>query len=88
MTSSSTSDSISGFLATQPFVRGCYWPPFCQDWASRLDDLTTFEPRADDVIVISYPKSGHHWSHEFLSMIIKGETTLPKGNFDKPMEAL
>ena len=63
-----------------PFARGIFWPPFCQDWESRLDALATFEPREDDVFVVSYPKCGHHWSFEFLSMIINGNNELAKGS--------
>ena len=66
---------------TLPFVRGFFWPPFCNDWNSRLDALAAFEPRDDDVFVVSYPKCGHHWSFEFLSMIISGQTELPEGTY-------
>ena len=64
-----------------PFVRGLFWPPFCDDWDSRLDALAAFEPRDNDVFVVSYPKCGHHWSFEFLSMIISGQTELPEGMY-------
>ena len=59
-------------------ARGYAWPSFCKDWEARLDALAGFEPRDDDVFVISYPKSGHHWSHEFLSMIINEKTDMPQ----------
>ena len=64
---------IPGIMA-----RGYAWPTFCKDWEARLDALAGFEPRDDDVFVISYPKSGHHWSHEFLSMIINEKTDMPQ----------
>ena len=63
-----------------PFVRGIYWPPFCDDWGARLDAISNFEPREDDVFVLSYPKSGHHWSHEFLTRIMSGINDYPKGS--------
>ena len=44
-----------------------------------MEALANWEPRPDDVFVISFPKSGHHWSHDFLYMIINGDTNLPKG---------
>ena len=68
---------IPGIMA-----RGYAWPTFCKDWEARLDALAGFEPRDDDVFVISYPKSGHHWSHEFLSMIINDKTDMPQSELD------
>ena len=61
------------------FARGYNWPPW-GNWESRLDSLVGFEPRSDDVFVISFPKCGHHWSHEFLTMIINGNTNIPEGD--------
>ena len=69
----------SSSLLSLPYARGCFWPPFCDDWEGRLDAIANFEPRDDDVFVISYPKSGHHWSHEFLTRIISGVNYYPKG---------
>ena len=77
---SSTRDnsSIASLLSSMRLARGIYWPDFRSDWDAHLDELAKFEPRKDDVFVISYPKCGHHWSHEFLSMIINGTTKMPK----------
>jgi len=66
-------------LPTGQFLRGVNWPGFTDDWETRLEALDNFEPREDDVFVVSFPKSGHHWSHDFLTMIIGGEAEPPKG---------
>jgi len=77
---SASSDSTSRYIPSIPVARGIPWPPFTADWESRLDAMADFEPRDDDVFVISYPKSGHHWSHEFLTRIISGINDYPKGS--------
>jgi len=77
------------YLAQLPTVRGIPWPSFCDDWETRLDGILNFDPRPDDIFVISYPKCGHHWSYEFLSMIIQGELEIPKAtNLDNFLEFL
>jgi len=65
---------------TLPYSGGIPWPLFCDGagWDAKLKAIADFEPRPDDVIVISYPKCGHHWSHEFLHMIVHGTTEMAK----------
>ena len=40
--------------------------------------MTEFEVRPDDVVVVSYPKCGHHFLHEVLTMLMTGELKLNK----------
>ena len=76
-----TERTMAEYLSLLPKQGGIPWPSFCEDWESRLDVIGKFDPRPDDVFVVSYPKCGHHWSHEFLSMIIKGTLDNPKGEW-------
>ena len=69
----------SHYLPSGQFLRGINWPALTDDWETRLEALDRFEPREDDIFVISFPKCGNHWSHEFLSMIIHGDAEAPKG---------
>ena len=73
--------SVANARPALPLVGGIHWPRFWteDEWGLRLEALANWEPRPDDVFVISFPKSGHHWSHDFLSMIINGDTNLPNG---------
>ena len=63
-------------------IGGLRWPRFCSDaeWPGRLAAIADFHPRPDDVFVVSFPKCGHHWSHEFLSMILSGQAELAQGS--------
>lgn len=54
------------------------WPtmelwPEGYDWAQWFQEAdNNFEARADDIYIASFPKSGHHWSFEFVNMILNG----------------
>ena len=48
------------------------WPPFRKNWLEFLEAVKDFPVRSSDIFVISSPKSGHHWSYEFLSMMLSG----------------
>ncbi|KAI3381343.1 hypothetical protein SNEBB_006419 [Seison nebaliae] len=52
---------------------------FDTSFVQKLKDLEEkWEAREDDVWVVSYPKCGHAWSFDFLSMIMKNSTELEK----------
>ncbi|KAI3381342.1 hypothetical protein SNEBB_006418 [Seison nebaliae] len=61
---------------------GTYLPAFGLMGSSFGDKLKAleekWEARPDDVWVVSYPKCGHAWSFDFLSMIMKNSTELEK----------
>ena len=40
------------------------------------EDLANFQTRDDDVFVVAFPKSGHHWSYDIINMLLKGELVL------------
>ena len=40
------------------------------------EDLANFKTRDDDVFVVSYAKSGHHWSYDFINMLLRGNLEL------------
>ena len=40
------------------------------------EDLAHFRTREDDVFVVAYGKSGHHWSYDFINMLLKGNLEL------------
>merc|ERR1719289_510481 len=42
------------------------------------EDLADFKTRDDDVYVVAFPKSGHHWSYDFINMLLKGNLELDK----------
>ena len=60
---------------------GIVFPGFWSDsdWPSRFQAIADFEPRPDDVLVICYPKTGFHWSREFLPRIISGNASISAG---------
>ena len=64
-----------------PFARGLYWPPWptVSNWEANLERLANFEPRDEDIFVISYPKCGQSWMNEILSMILHGKSELVAG---------
>ncbi|KAI3380494.1 hypothetical protein SNEBB_011092 [Seison nebaliae] len=51
------------------------FPNIGYKWETILSDIENkWIPREEDVWVITYPKCGHTWSFDFLSMLISGET--------------
>ena len=40
------------------------------------EDLANFRTREDDVYVVAFAKSGHHWSYDFINMILRGNLEL------------
>ncbi|CAH1777002.1 unnamed protein product [Owenia fusiformis] len=44
------------------------------DWKDWFESFKDFKAREDDVIVSSYPKSGHHWMNEVVYMLQHGTT--------------
>ena len=40
------------------------------------DDLANFKTRDDDVFVVAFVKSGHHWSYDFINMLLRGNLEL------------
>ena len=40
------------------------------------NDLADFKTRDDDVYIVAYAKSGHHWSYDFINMLLKGNFEL------------
>lgn len=39
-------------------------------------DLVNFDIREDDIFVVAYPKSGHHWAYDFINMLVTGNLEL------------
>lgn len=42
------------------------------------EDLANFKTRDEDVFVVAFAKSGHHWSYDFINMLLKGNFALDK----------
>lgn len=40
------------------------------------NDVASFETRPDDVFVVAFGKSGHHWSYDFINMLLNGNLVL------------
>ncbi|XP_012935000.1 sulfotransferase family cytosolic 1B member 1 [Aplysia californica] len=53
---------------------GCYFSPNVEP--DHILDLQNFKARNDDVLVVSYPKSGTHWVSEIVSMLVKDSSVL------------
>ena len=45
-------------------------------WKLLNEHLARFKTREDDVFIVSYGKSGHHWSYDFLNMLLHGNLEL------------
>ena len=56
-------------------VNGRYFPAFGVDKIRSIPDLTI---RKSDVILCGYPKTGCHWVHEILNMLVNGKAELTK----------
>lgn len=74
---------VDGLAVTGPVkIDGIRMPCFTwldEDlWRTSLKRMTEFEVRPDDVVVVSYPKCGHHFLHEVLTMLMTGELKLNK----------
>lgn len=55
---------------------GCNNP---NDFVKLLDeDLANFKTRDEDVYVVAFAKSGHHWSYDIINMLLKGNFVLDK----------
>ncbi|XP_013414837.1 sulfotransferase 1C4 [Lingula anatina] len=69
-------EMINGMLLCR--CRGHLWPtmelwPKGYDWNKWFEELdNNFAARPDDLYIASFPKSGHHWSFEFINMIYNG----------------
>lgn len=57
-------------------------PPFpgIQDFRQHLCDIKNMDLKPNDVIICGFPKTGTHWHHEILYMLIKGSTEYHKGS--------
>ena len=40
------------------------------------EDLANFKTRDDDIFVVAFGKSGHHWSYDFINMLLRGNLEL------------
>ncbi|XP_052680528.1 sulfotransferase 1E1-like isoform X2 [Crassostrea angulata] len=58
------------------------FPPLLQDAGKRFEEIKNMECRKDDVIVVTYPKSGTHWAWEIVTMLLKQRAEYSK----EPME--
>uniref|UniRef100_K1PZN7 Sulfotransferase 1C3 n=1 Tax=Magallana gigas TaxID=29159 RepID=K1PZN7_MAGGI len=58
------------------------FPPLLQDAGKRFEEIKNMECRKDDVIIVTYPKSGTHWAWEILTMLLKQRAEYSK----EPME--
>ncbi|XP_025105959.1 sulfotransferase 1A2-like [Pomacea canaliculata] len=47
------------------------------DYRKHLQHIRDMQLRADDVLIVGYPKSGNNWLHHMVSMLIEGTTHLP-----------
>lgn len=70
-----------GIVLSSPYkVGGIRLPPFTGtseiEWKERLERLSKFEAREDDIFIVSYPKCGHHFTHEILTMLMSGKLQL------------
>nr|KAG5688473.1 hypothetical protein BaRGS_011911 [Batillaria attramentaria] len=46
--------------------------PHIPDFRQHLQDIRHLELRPDDIIIAGYPKSGFHWNHEIVHMLVHG----------------
>lgn len=46
--------------------------PMIPDYRQHLQHIRHLELRPDDVIIIGYPKTGIHWNHEIIHMLMHG----------------
>ncbi|KAK7492334.1 hypothetical protein BaRGS_00016431, partial [Batillaria attramentaria] len=51
--------------------------PYVQDYGQQLQRIKQLPLRTEDVIVVSYPKSGNNWIHHMVSMLVEGTTSIP-----------
>ncbi|GFS23749.1 sulfotransferase 1A2 [Elysia marginata] len=54
--------------------QGRLWPDFPSESIKGVETLTS---RDDDIILVSYPKSGSHWLWEIMCMLLTGTTDKP-----------
>lgn len=54
------------------------FPPLSQDAKARLEEIRNLEYRADDILLVTYPKSGTHWVWELVCMILKRKAEYSK----------
>ncbi|XP_071955662.1 amine sulfotransferase-like [Antedon mediterranea] len=70
-------DKLTDFQGVN-VINGFKWPPLVHD--DTPDNIHNFEVREDDIFVLSYPKSGTHWTLEIVGNIVC------EGNKDKVNE--
>nr|KAG5703497.1 hypothetical protein BaRGS_020131 [Batillaria attramentaria] len=50
---------------------------YVKDFYKQVEMLKEIELRPDDVITVSYPKSGQNWTNQMVRMLLEGTTDLP-----------
>nr|XP_022338903.1 estrogen sulfotransferase-like [Crassostrea virginica] len=75
-------DSTSEWTLPEPLVFDGMalpsFPPFLKDARKRFEDIKNLACRKDDVILVTYPKSGTHWVWEIVSMLLKQKAEYSK----------
>lgn len=66
-------------LAIYPFVEyedSTYfaWPCLREDPAKQFQDIKNFDSRENDILLCTAPKSGSHWVHEIICMLVDHTT--------------
>ncbi|KAK7490647.1 hypothetical protein BaRGS_00018064, partial [Batillaria attramentaria] len=52
--------------------------PFVKDFRQHVQAIKDMDVKPNDVIITGYPKTGTHWHHEIINMLIRGSSEYSK----------